>query len=61
MISISYRKLVLRPTKEEVDCRVYLKSGFSLPSVKPELLSDSVWNMPLKGTSLKYEDIDSAD
>ena len=35
--------------------RVYLKSGLSLPSDKPTSLSDKVWNMLIKGTSLKSE------
>ena len=53
--SIAWDFKANRPTEEEVDCRVYLKRGLSLPSTKPESLSDAVWCMLVKGTSFKSE------
>jgi hypothetical protein len=53
--SIAWDFKANRPTEEEVDCRVYLKSGVSLPSTKPDSLSEPVWNMLVKGISLKSE------
>ena len=53
--SIAWDFKANRPTEEEVDCRVYLRSGLYLPSTKPDFLSDLVWNMLVKGASLKSE------
>ena len=43
------------PTEEEVDCRVYLIKGCTIPTSKPIDLSDQVWSMITKGLALKSE------
>ena len=43
------------PTEELVDCRVYLKNGHTLPSFKPDSISNLIWDMLVKGSSLKSE------
>jgi len=53
--SIAWDFKANKPTEEEVDCRVYLKCGSLLPTVKPDSLSIQVWNMLIKGASLKSE------
>jgi hypothetical protein len=53
--SIAWDFKANRPTEDEVDCRVYLKRGDHIPSSQPDTISNQVWNMLIKGTSLKSE------
>ena len=51
--SIAWDFKANRPTQEEKDCRVYLKNKSLLPLEKPDIVSQQVWNMLIKGQSLK--------
>jgi hypothetical protein len=53
--SIAWDFKANRPTQEEVDCRVYLRNKSLLPLEKPDIVSQQVWNMLIKGQSLKSE------
>jgi hypothetical protein len=53
--SIAWDFKANRPMEDEVYCRVYLKQGDSVPSSKPPFVSSQIWNMLIKGASLKSE------